>query len=100
MYELKKKTNMNDLVTVSYNPIYNVCIEYYGDNEEILHFFSILDIWGSCGTYEVSGYWNSEDKWKESSKWRFELSKEILLYLREHLSFLLSRRNVEVQFIN
>lgn len=100
MFDPKKKTDNADLVTISYNPIYNVCVEYYGDNDDIIRFFSILDIWGSRGEYESSGYLSKEDQWTKSSKWRFELSKDILPYFKEELPFLLSRRSIEVQFLN
>ena len=71
------------------SPVYNTCVEYYGERREIIDFLSKFDVWGSKGR-------RIEDK--ENISYRFEFSKEIYPYLKtDDFKYVMKRLNIECE---
>ncbi len=65
--------NPKEKMTAFYSPIYNTCVEYWGENEKVLDMLRMFDVWEGKGRV-------IEDS--DGKRYRFELSREFFAYMK------------------
>ena len=71
------------------SPVYNACVQYYGEDPVVINFLNKFDVWGSKG-YRI------EDEGK--TVYRFEFSKDIYPYMKsDDFKHVMRRLNVECE---